>query len=544
MDIYQGEELKSFVQSTLNSEFKERFILKDLHNYMTSSNDRKACCLYGLRRTGKTVMALQEMKKLNDYNNTLFISCNENDAMWGLHSIINDKIKQNPNLKYLFIDEATKISDFIGSCSFLADAYAMRGIKVVLSGTDSLGFYITLGDELLDRAHLLHTTYIPFKEYNYLLDKGIEDYIAYGGTLTDGTENVYYNNDVAAFYTNSAIADNIFNSLHNWGTRGNYALDILYRMDNRGDLTSFINKIIEYHNRTFLADVINKDFKSHDLGSLLQIMAQRADPNELGNPALLKSDELNDNIRIALGIKHSHFHTADETAVKLIIQYLKALDVLYEIPQSAWLKEVGKEKYIFTQVGMRYCQATSFAEMLVNYKAFGEFTLPQREKILETLDNDIKGGILEDIIFYQLSVENKDDKNIEILKYHNAQSQEIDAVIYDRSSKSICLIEIKHSNEQVEGQRKHLCNEPLCTEIVSKAGVPIANKVVIYLGENGQSDDGVLYINAEDFLKQSKEISRELLKSPNIAEFKQLESLINASEHKKTPKKFDMVDDD
>lgn len=58
MITYQGKALEAFTVKSLDNIFRGRFLLRDLHNYMTSRNDRKVCCLYGLRRTGKTIMAL------------------------------------------------------------------------------------------------------------------------------------------------------------------------------------------------------------------------------------------------------------------------------------------------------------------------------------------------------------------------------------------------------------------------------------------------------------------------------------------------------
>lgn len=42
-------------------------------------------------------------------------------------------------------------------------------MKIVLSGTDSLGFWFTLHQELYDRAKAIHTTFIPYREHSRLL---------------------------------------------------------------------------------------------------------------------------------------------------------------------------------------------------------------------------------------------------------------------------------------------------------------------------------------------------------------------------------------
>jgi len=41
----------------------------------------------------------------------------------------------------------------------------MMGMKLVLSGTDSLGFAMANRDELYDRSVMIHTSFIPFREY-------------------------------------------------------------------------------------------------------------------------------------------------------------------------------------------------------------------------------------------------------------------------------------------------------------------------------------------------------------------------------------------
>ena len=96
---------------------------------------------------------------------------------------------EHDGCKYYFIDEVTNLENFINTAAVLSDAYAAFGVKGVLSGTDSLGFNIAKRDQLFDRTYTLHTTYITYKEYNYLLGRSLDEYIMYGGTLTDGKTN-------------------------------------------------------------------------------------------------------------------------------------------------------------------------------------------------------------------------------------------------------------------------------------------------------------------------------------------------------------------
>ena len=71
-------------------------------------------------------------------------------------------------------------------------------MKIVLSGTDSLGFWLAMDEELYDRAKAIHTTFIPYREYSRLLGiDSIDEYIRYGGTLRAG-ELAFDDEDVNA----------------------------------------------------------------------------------------------------------------------------------------------------------------------------------------------------------------------------------------------------------------------------------------------------------------------------------------------------------
>jgi len=61
------------------------------------------------------------------------------------------------------------------------------GMHIVLSGTDSLGFWLASGNELYDRVRMIHTTFIPYREYSRLLGiDSIDEYIRCGGVLRMG----------------------------------------------------------------------------------------------------------------------------------------------------------------------------------------------------------------------------------------------------------------------------------------------------------------------------------------------------------------------
>ena len=56
----------------------------------------------------------------------------------------NKERKREANgFRYIFIDEITLMSDFIEGAALFSDVFATCGMKIVLSGTDSLGFMFT-----------------------------------------------------------------------------------------------------------------------------------------------------------------------------------------------------------------------------------------------------------------------------------------------------------------------------------------------------------------------------------------------------------------
>ena len=481
MKVYNSNELKTIVHETLDSEkiAKERFIMKYVDEYISSEEDRNVLCLYGLRRTGKTVMLMQAIQKLDDYDNVLFIRCDGYDTIGKLRNTIDTALQDNPKCRKVFIDEVTKVAGFIDYGSFLADDYSTRGIRVVLSGTDSLSFLIASNSELYDRVDFLHTTYIPFKEYNYLLGKNLDEYISYGGTLSkSGAKNAFYDADCAQQYTDSAIVDNILHTLQRWNGGDNVGYDVLRYFINNNCLASAINKVLEYH--------------SHNCNSI----------------------------------------DIDEQTINFITDYLVKLDVLYKIPKVLSLDSGNNDKhkvYLFTQVGMRYCQAVQ------QMKALSSKVDTMH---LEKLESDIRGQILEDVVLYQLLKDNPAGNELiprrEISRYRSEKLQgaEIDIIVLDRDSNSVVAMEVKHSDKTVDGQRKQLVREDISDDIERITGRKIVNRVVLYRGENTHTKDGVLYINVNDFLINSQEILQALLDNPSLPSVSRLKQIIKREDIK------------
>lgn len=202
-----------------------------------------------------------------------YVKIRKGDVM---RDLIHDlDILYRDGYKNIFIDEVTLMEDFIDSAALLSDLYIPMGMRIVLSGTDSLGFWFARDNELYDRVHMIHTTFIPFREYSRLLSiENIDEYIRYGGMLQPcelsfedediSDESSFRDDESTRRYIDTSIAENIQHSLEHFAY-GHYFghLRSLYEAD---ELTNAINRIIEDMNHSFVEKVIIRDFVSHDLG--------------------------------------------------------------------------------------------------------------------------------------------------------------------------------------------------------------------------------------------------------------------------------------
>ena len=211
-----GDDLRAYIRPVLS--FRKRECFAQLRDYLHGSSADKVFILYGLRRTGKTTMIRQAIAEMDDemFSRTAFIQVTASNNLAQLNQDLRQLEKHG--FRYVFLDEVTLMEDFIEGAALFSDVFAASGMKIVLSGTDSLGFLFTEDQQLYDRCVLLHTTLIPYREFDRVLGiHGIDEYIRYGGTMSVG--GIQYNTPTFATkkttdeYVDSAIARNIQHSL-------------------------------------------------------------------------------------------------------------------------------------------------------------------------------------------------------------------------------------------------------------------------------------------------------------------------------------------
>ena len=306
--------------------------------------------------------------------------------------------------KYVFIDEVTLMEDFIEGAAAFSDIYASSGMKIVLSGTDSLGFVFSKEEQLYDRCIMLHTTFIPYREFEQVLGiKGIDEYIRYGGTMSLSGVNynaatTFADSKSAGEYIDTAIAKNIQHSLKMYQYGGHFRH--LLELYEQGELTNVINRVVENINHSFARSVVERTFKSHDI-SLTASNLLRDRENPINIKEHMDLDKVTSGIMDMLDIINKEDQNIDIEDVHMlqIKEYLVLLDLIMEI-ELEFLPEVSRSGKItvITQPGMRYAQASAIVENMLLDAKFQELSAKERQRILERLLNEIRGRMMEEYL--------------------------------------------------------------------------------------------------------------------------------------------------
>ncbi len=505
-----GESLLKMAQTV--SQYERRDCFSTLQDFLKAPAGDKVCLIFGLRRTGKTTLLKQLVLAMNkeEQKSAIYIKASTENTIEELNADL--KLANKLKYKYVFIDEITLIEKFIDNAALLSDVYAVQGMKIVLSGTDSLGFWFAQNEELYDRALTIHTTFVPFREYSRLLKiDDIDEYIRYGGTLKAG-ETSFEDSDANAFnasfrtdestrrYIDTAIAQNIQHSLKCYD-RGNHFRNLidLYKKD---ELTNAINRIIEDMNQAFTVDVITRDFKSSDLGSAKDLLRREKDESKRTDFLdTFDASEVTKKLMDILKIRNKERQSIEieEVHIREITEYLKALDLIEIVyTESIPISNKKQERIIFTQSGMRFCQAQVLVYSLMQDEVFGSLTGELRDIITDKILEDVRGRMLEDIVFLETKRTYGSKRNVFKLKF---ASGEFDMVIQDKTKKQCEIFEIKHTKEPFPAQYRHITDEEKITLTEAQFG-KVVRKCVLYRGESQMLENGIEYKNVEEFLKR------------------------------------------
>lgn len=498
-NVRTGEALHSFASPV--RAYRKRECFRQLHDYIYGGQQDKVFILYGLRRTGKTTMIRQIFAEMSEAElaKVAFIQITARDTLADVNRDL--KLLEAQGFRYVFLDEVTLMEDFIEGAALFSDVFAACGMKTVLSGADSMGFLFAEDEQLYGRCILLHTTFIPYREFESVLGiHGIDEYIRYGGTMSLG--GIHYN-ETSTFaskestdeYVDTAIARNIQHSLRCYQYEGHFRhLRDLYE---KGELTSAINRVVEDINHRFTLEVLTQDWKSHDLGiSASTLRRDRTNPTDILDRMDLAA--VTDSLRKLLEIRNKTEQTValDEVHAAEIREYLDLLDLTREI-DVLHLPDVGtrSNRTAIAQPGLRYAQADALIRSLLLDEMFSALSLAERTAVQQRILTDIKGRMLKDIVLLETKLATP-KKQVFVLQFPVG---EFDMVVFDPNTGSCRIFEIKHSEEAAPQQYRHLIDAEKCAQTEHRYG-PITGRFVLYRGKD-QVVEGIQYQNVEEYLK-------------------------------------------
>ncbi|MGN0098158.1 MAG: AAA family ATPase, partial [Candidatus Methanomethylophilaceae archaeon] len=402
LNIIKGDELRNIAD--MAATYLKRDCFDTIREYIHGIRTEKVLILFGLRRTGKTTLMRQALLDLDeeDFRKAALIVIDEGDT---IHDLNRDLITlRNLGYRFIFIDEVTLADNFVEASSILSDRFAAGGMRIVMSGTDSLGFLFAEDDALYDRCEMVHTTHIPYREFERVLKiTGIDRYIEYGGTMKPSGINYNKPNskNITGQYVDSAIARNIQHALGQYQYGGHFGN--LRELYDAGELTNIINRIVEDMNHRFAIDVLTKEFASNDYALARNNMLRDGSFDET---AIDDVDvrKMTDELKMILDILDGPERRIDldEAHVREIEEYLKLLDVVSDI---AVVNPFGRSKEstrsVITQPGLRYSQADALVKSLMKDESMQKLGKEECERIERRIRDSIRGRMMEDIVLFE-----------------------------------------------------------------------------------------------------------------------------------------------
>lgn len=487
-----------------------RDCLENIQDYvMDEGPQHRICAIYGLRRTGKTVLMTQSIAALpgEKKDKAVFLICSQKTDFYDVLAYIKAKIGEGS--RYFFLDEITYADNFIQVGEVLSSLVTVYGdVRFVVTGTDSLGLSLPKKGTQYDRTCFVHTTYIPFGEYQRITGCGtLDDFIKNGSVLVPGIFSTY---DDTHDYIQTSITENLIHSLEKSEGMRRYPMQ-LTEIYERQELQNVIERIINGYSQALSAKAIRKEFSAGTVGASIKNLAKRVE-NPENYKELLHRKELDAAIGQALGVLKN-----EELSVQVtdehrdaVYAFLKEMDVFLEVPVHASLDGPEEEPVIMaSHPGI--CHANirhTMEELKRDGHWFPEAAREQREKLLEASGQYAMGVLMENIVlgdaFHLLCPDTANGKGPSrwyVSRLHTrleGNDMEADVIIVDREQKQSYLFEVKHSAEVIPEQSDYLEDDGFLS-YVKKEFAPVRKQAVLYTGKT-DTEPAIPRINATDFL--------------------------------------------
>ena len=450
MDIVLGQDMNDNPLFIFASSLRPRDILEKM-KFFTESVERRVGVLYGLRRTGKSVLLRQWLMGLpEDLKKKAAYITVDSESLYDIKKDL--KTLRENGYRYVALDEITICKDFIDYSAPLADMFAGSGMKIFLAGTDSLSLWLTSVGRLFDRDYILHTTAISFAEWKRLFGNvTLDDYIRFGGLLhhepTEGEDRhsppLPWTAQAVRQYFSASISSNIQNSLRNYkdGERAGILSDLLYSstMDEAvyglfGSVTrqefiktmeglssiceknfhSALQSVVSHNGHKFNPQIMRKKFKPSDISRTAHALAKK--DLKLHDILHRLAIDLRSNAEKILQVRDVNNTLLTSAQFIEIEKYLRRLEVFAMRPSRAFLPVSPSiedvENYeqlnielntqnIVVQPGLRFSQADILLSIIETSQIYNLLDSDEKEKIRKYFLDGVYGIMQEDIVLYE-----------------------------------------------------------------------------------------------------------------------------------------------
>lgn len=428
-EVCTGQKLQDRVSEF--SEFSSRGCLEELISSSLGIGDtsKRLTILYGVRRTGKTVLMMQAISELlkRGIPRTKILYCSVADnADSDLVYCFLTQIASSFDIDYIFVDEFTSIMyDTSDTAEGDKNAegylgYFSEGSKCkhfILSGTNSAFFISPETNVWYDRVNKISTSYISFKEFKKLYpDASIDEYITCGGLLFNAKDMNFGLSEHIEKYINTAIIDNLFNAFKTTklGYLDNFSvLKEMYARD-KNRARSFIYKCVQRYSCMINQELLDSRLVVSDIG--ITVSAFGFNKKKANYDITIFKKRISKRFLELFEFNDSQFSLDEIDAVK---SFLREIHCLIE-------SDVNKMNFIIP-LGIRYGCTMAAADLLISEfdSLSSDLNLPFTKDEFRTKMLSVVHGILfESVIYSDLSI-----RGVSFSKIRIGATKEVDLMI-------------------------------------------------------------------------------------------------------------------
>ncbi len=472
------------------------------------------CVLYGLRGTGKKTVMKQIIADNADKLSFVWIETTNKDTMDDVYNALDEAVHNKINC--VFIDEITNVPNFIDDSALLADIYAKEGIRIILAGTDSLGFTFAENSPLYGRTENICTTYIPFEEYLRVFGaKDINDYIRLMKAGFTKEEHIVYDYQSARRYIDDVVAGNIYRSLQRLAKYDNHdalfdvtpaemsaALDIMIRKYS-GELDfALVNEEL----RKIISPISegNQYFDELEETEILRNLRNSKFDNSDHDKEF--AEEINAGERIAHKFTEDMFKSLEIYLICMgFISATREQELIYDENDGWDSSPLYKEHYL-VQPAIKYYYLKKALECVESNEHYCNLTEDDKRFVMDRLDLKIREDMAAQIVLFETTNALPRDRyfthKISFAgSSPNKPRGKYDMLIYDRADNSYHVFAIKNTTDIRTEHYRNLLNEAY-KEIVDYKYGKREGAYVLYNGKPFKTTSGASYLNISDFVKE------------------------------------------